>query len=141
MSKPSFIGVEKTLQDEFFIRGIKILDIGYISTIYLSFAFVTSIYIDKLFGELDPEKADEEDIYHLTLSVLVNFFILGVVAYVIRNIVEHIPFPLNNVYGYNHFKLKELTSGGAIMMMLFFFQTNLQNKLRYIAKRYKKFIL
>ena len=53
--------------------------------------------------------------------------------YIIRNIVHLIPFPLEGFYGYQHFRVKELHSGGvALAFGVFYAQENIKDKMNYI---------
>jgi len=132
---PSFIAPNHTLQDEFIIRGIKLVDICYVSVIYLTFAFVISKIVDYLYGEFDPIKAEKQSIVFLYIEVVLHFSLLGIITYVARNLVEQIPFPLNQINGYNHLKLRELSSASSFSVILILFQTNLHAKLTYLANR------
>ena len=49
-----------------------------------------------------------------------------------KNIVELIPFPLNEIYGYEHLRLKELHSAAIFTFAILYFQENLQKKLKYL---------
>lgn len=131
----AFIGEGKTLKDELVIRSIKLIDIAYISCLYLTLAIVVSHYLDRLYGKFDTAKANTKSLAKLYLDILLHFSIIGIVSYFARNIVEIIPFPLNGVYGFSHYKMKELMSGALFASMLIFTQNNLRNKLIYTIDR------
>jgi hypothetical protein len=62
-----------------------------------------------------------------------QIFVIGVLIYIIRNIVQFIPFPLEGFYGYQHSRVKELSSGGiAISFGVFYAQENIKQKLNYV---------
>ena len=46
------------------------------------------------------------------LEICCQLFIIGILVYLLRNLVELIPFPLEGIYGYQHFRVRELYSGG-----------------------------
>ena len=129
-----FIGPGHTFWDELIIRSIKIIDIGYVTTIYFLSAFFVSIYLDKLYGKFDPKEADKKPKYIIYIEIILQFALLGILTYFARNIIEHLPFPLNGVRGYNHWQLKELTSASLFAVILILFQTNLHDKLMYVAQ-------
>ena len=134
-STPHFIGTGKSLKSELQLRGIKLLDIAYIASIYLTLGAVLSISIDRKLGEFDSEEADKKSTSQLYGEILLHFSLIGILIYIIRNIVEWIPFPLNGMYGYDHLKLNELRNAGIFGIIFFLFQNNLKNKLIYLSKR------
>lgn len=135
MSSPRFIGKGNTLSDEFKIRGIKIIDIAYVAAIYLTLGAVLSITIDRQIGKFDPLEADKQSTAALYGEVLLHFACIGILMYIVRNLVEWIPFPLNGVGGYDHMKLNELKNAGLFGVIFFLFQNNLRDKLIYLSHR------
>jgi len=135
MSSPRFIGKGKTLSSEIQTRGVKIIDIAYVAAIYLTLGAILSISIDRQLGKFDSEEADEKSTAQLYGEVLLHFASIGILMYVVRNIVEWIPFPLNGLYGYDHMRLNELRNAGLFGVIFFLFQNNLRDKLIYISKR------
>lgn len=135
---PSFIGENKTLKDEIIIRTIKILDIGYVVVILCILGTIMGFHLDQYYGTFDPNEQDKKPIYNIYIDVIIHLYILGILTYIIRNIVEQIPYPLHNVHGYDHFRLKELKSSGLFVYILAYYQTNLHAKMNYIIERWKK---
>jgi hypothetical protein len=135
MSIPRFIGQNKTLLSEIQTRSVKIIDIAYVASIYLTLGATLSIFIDRKLGKFDPKDADEKHISRLYGEVLLHFVSIGILMYVVRNTVEWIPFPLNGVYGYDHMRLNELRNAGLFGVIFFLFQNNLREKLVYLSKR------
>lgn len=134
-STPYFIGKGKSVSDELTIRGIKLIDISYISSIYLTLGAVLSIYIDKKLGKFNAQEADKKSKSRLYTEVLLHFSLIGILTYLVRNFVEWIPFPLNGIRGYDHLKLRELTSAGTFGFIFIFFQKNLTTKITYLSNR------
>lgn len=132
---PQFIGNGNSIGKELKLRGIKMIDIAYVACIYLTLGAIISIYIDRKLGKFDPIEADKKSISQLYGEVLLQFSFIGILIYIIRNIVEWIPFPLHGMVGYNHFKLNELRNAGVFGIIFFIFQNNLKDKLMYISKR------
>ena len=135
MSSPYFIGKGKTMSSELQTRGIKIIDIAYVAAIYLTLGAVLSLTIDRQLGKFDQQEADEKSTAQLYGEVLLHFASIGILMYIVRNIVEWIPFPLNGVYGYDHLRLNELKNAGLFGVIFFLFQNNLKDKLIYLSKR------
>ena len=120
---------------ELIIRSIKMLDIGYITVVYFIVGFFISFYINKMFDEFIPNENSFDNPHKilLFLDVICQLFVIGILFYIIRNIIELIPFPLNGVYGYNHSIVKELHTGGVSLGFgMFYAQFNLKDKITYI---------
>jgi hypothetical protein len=135
LSTPFFVGKGNSLLSELQLRGVKIIDIAYVAAIYLTLGAVLSIIIDRQLGEFNSEEADIKSTAQLYGEVLLHFAVVGILIYIVRNIVEWIPYPLNCMYGYYHFKLNELRNAGLFGVIFFLFQNNLKNKLIYLSKR------
>ena len=117
---------------EIVIRSIKMLDIGYLTILYFIVGYSISNQFNKLFNEFYIN--DKHDKYKLMLELCSQLFILGILVYIIRNLVQLIPFPLNGIYGYKHNKHKvhELTENIGLNFGVFYAQKNLDLKLKYI---------
>jgi len=135
IKSPYFIGNGKTLKSELQLRCIKLIDISYIAAIYLTLGAIISILIDRKLGKFDSKEADKKSLTELYGEVLLHFCLSGILIYIVRNIVEWIPFPLNGMYGYDHLKLNELKNAGLFGVIFFLFQNNLKDKLVYISKK------
>jgi hypothetical protein len=132
---PYFVGKDKTITSELQTRGVKIIDIAYVATIYLTLGAILSISIDRQLGKFNQEEADLKSTAQLYGEVLLHFASIGILMYIVRNIVEWIPFPLNGMYGYEHMRLNELKNAGLFGVIFFLFQNNLKDKLVYLSKR------
>ena len=51
------------------------------------------------------------------------------VAYLLRNLLQLVPFPLEGVYGFPHMKVPEVKSGNIISVILVFFAFTFRNKM------------
>jgi len=121
----------KKLKTEAVIRSIKMLDIGILTILYFTLGYIFSWLINKIYYNFDPNK---EPIKILVfLEICCQIFFIGIITYILRNIIELIPFPLEGIYGYQHSKVRELYSGGiALIFGIFYAQDNIKNKLNYI---------
>lgn len=119
------------LQKEVVIRSIKMLDIGLITILYFSLGYIISWLINKIYYKFDPKDNYNKGI--LFLEVCGQIFVIGIIIYIIRNLVQLIPFPLEGIYGYKHSLVKELNSGGiALAFGVFYAQENIKEKMAYI---------
>lgn len=122
----------ENFEKELIIRGIKILDIGYVTLIYFIFGMICAKALDKLFGKFDVNKYKDKSLHIIILDISIHLWLNGIIIYFARNIIEFIPFPLHNISGYSHFKLKELKSAYIFTFSILYFQDNLQGKLKYL---------
>ncbi len=122
-----------TLKEEVIIRGIKILDIAFITFLYgivaLIFAGLLDEYVYKHISFQPGVEDKDKTKLVLVLETLVCLAITGVVAYMLRNILQLVPFPLNGVYGFDHQRVPELRSGNIISVILIFFAYTFRNKM------------
>jgi len=124
------INYEK-LKKEAIIRSIKMLDIGVLTTIYFILGYFISLSINKIYYDFDGNEKHNKIL--VFLEICMQIFVIGILIYIIRNIVQLIPFPLEGFYGYQHTLVKELGSGGiAISFGVFYAQENIKAKLNYI---------
>jgi len=120
---------------ELVIRSIKVLDIGFITALYLTFGIVLAKLCDKVLGEFDEEKEHQKPLWQLLIELFLYLWFVGIVVYVVRNVVQMIPFPFHGVYGYDHFRVKELINAVIFFVMFLHFQEYYQKKIRYLFTR------
>jgi len=108
-----------------------VFDIGLLTILYFICGYILSWLINKIYINFDPNNARMKLV--LLLEVCGQLFIIGILVYILRNIIELIPFPLEGIYGYQHTRVRELYSGGiAIAFGVFYAQENIKEKLNYI---------
>ena len=117
------------------IRGIKILDIAYLSGLYVAIGLTFSVLVNNYIGRFNPKAADQKSIPRLMLEIWLQLSIILVSAYIIHNIVELVPSPLDGVAGFKHALVKERSGGVIFSFLLFFYQTNLRDKITYVIHR------
>lgn len=118
---------------------IKIIAIAFVTIIYFFGGFLFVIVSDKYLLNKFYDKTDEDlekktTIQHL-LETVVILAVLGIVAYIARNILQEIPFPLDNLYNFKYLNIKEVSSGGLILWILITFSLVLTNKIKILRKR------
>ncbi len=114
----------------------KILDLGLISFYYLILAIVFAIsleFLTKLFEKAFPSKAKTTT--RLLFEVGANIFFVAVAFWIIRNVVEKIPFPFEGLGGYKHALLKDTNTSIIATLALILFQTSLTEKILILNDR------
>ena len=93
--------------------------------------YISAWLINKIYYDFDPNAAKLR--FVLFLEVCAQIFVIGILVYILRNLINLIPFPLEGIYGYQHARVRELTSGGiALGFGAFYAQDNIKEKLNYI---------
>jgi hypothetical protein len=113
----------------------KLLDIGLVTVYYFFIGFVLSALIDDQLGDFSDENYKTTSTLWIVLEIVSHLFALGIVSYVIRNVIERIPYPLEGYGGFHHIRLKEIQGGIVLSFVLLFFQKNLNDKILYLKKR------
>ena len=124
------------LQD-FLIRTNKMIDIGYITTIYFILGAIVANMITKYQTEFNNKAEDKKTVIRSTLSLILLIWINGVLIYFARNLVELIPYPFDNFFGFHHKKVKELGAATAFTFVLLYYQPNLNKMMKYLTVRWK----
>jgi hypothetical protein len=122
---------------EIIIRSIKIVDIGYITIIYFILGLILAKLCDKYLGNFDINKEKKKPILRSIFELCLYLWFIGVIIYVVRNIVPLIPFPLDGVYGFEHLRVKEVTSATVFTISFIYFQKYYQDKIKYIFSKTK----
>jgi len=120
---------------EIIIRSIKILDIGYITIIYVILGITLAKISDRYLSTFDEKKEAKKPIRQSVLELILYIWLIGIVIYVVRNIVPLIPFPLDGIYGFEHSRVKEVTSAATFSIMFIYFQEHYQEKIKYIYSK------
>lgn len=113
------------------VRSIKLVDIGFLTVIYFALGILMAKSIDALYGKFDEETEKRKSILQITLELMFLMWVLGVVVYIVRNLVELIPFPLDNISGFDHLQLKELKAATVFVFILLHFTHHFRQKLQY----------
>jgi len=120
---------------ELIIRGIKIIDIGFITAIYFSLGLFLAKACDTVVGEFDEQKENQKPIWEIIIELTFYFWFIGIVIYVVRNVIPLIPFPLDGIFGFDHMMVKELTNAIAFTITFIYFQKYYQAKIQHLLLR------
>lgn len=125
------------LLQDFLIRTNKMIDIGYITTIYFILGAIVANLITKYQTEFNNKEEDKRTVIKSSLSLILLIWINGVLIYFARNLVELIPYPFDSYFGFHHNKVKELGAATAFTFVLLYYQPNLNKMMKYLTVRWK----
>lgn len=125
------------LLQDFLIRTNKMIDIGFITTIYFILGAIVANMMTKYQTEFNNKKEDKRTVIKSSLSLVLLIWINGVLIYFARNLVELIPYPFDSYFGFHHNKVKELGAATAFTFVLLYYQPNLNKMMKYLTVRWK----
>lgn len=114
---------------------VKILDIGFVTSVYFAIGTVLALLIDQSLGEFDEKEAKKRNVFRLLGEILIHMYFIGIVVYLVRNIVQMIPSPVDGRYGYEHARLKELGNASVFTTIFVIFQRHLRGKIYHVHSR------
>lgn len=117
------------------IFSLKMFDILLLTAYYFIIAFFAATTIDKFLGKYEDRNDENKSTARLFLEAILHTFLLLVVFYIARNIVELIPFPLDGYYGFDHSRVKERGGDVVFVFIIFFYQDYYSKKLQTLYKR------
>jgi hypothetical protein len=124
----------QTLSNDILMRSIKIIDIGYITILYVTLSLVSAISVDKVMGEFDEKREAKKPLWRLTIEFILTIWLYGVLIYFVRNLIELVPFPLDGYHGFSHIRVKELGSAMVFTFTFILFSKYLKSKLDFYYK-------
>ena len=123
---------------------IKILAIAFITVLYSFGGIFLTLFSDKhilseFYDKDDEELEKKSTIRHISETTVILAY-YGIIAYLGRNVIQQIPFPLDGVYNFNYLTVKEVTSGALLLWVLLNYSPILTNKIKIIRKRFSTII-
>ena len=137
-SPPKKMSLEKKmpLLQDVLIRLNKMIDIGFITTIYFIMGAIVANMITGYQNKFDSKESDKYSLLKNIFNLVILIWINGVLIYVARNVIEFIPYPFDNYFGFQHKKVKELGAATAFTFVLLYYQPNLNNMMKYLKNRF-----
>jgi len=123
--------MKQTLGEDLLMRGIKLLDIGYINVLYVFVALIFAKLTDYLMGQFDSTDEIKKKKPRLTLEFILALWIYGIAIYFARNLVGLVPFPLDGYQGFDHHLVKELGSATAFTFTYVLFSDYIKSKMLF----------
>ena len=85
--------------------------------------------------DYNKEEYDSKSKIQIILELFANTILIMISAYILRNIVALVPFPLDGVYGYNHSIVKEVSGGVIISFAVIVLQSSFKRKLEHVVEQ------
>lgn len=126
------------IKDRAYVSAVKMADIGFIAALYFFLGFFVAGLMDRVLGPYDVSAANRKSIFRLMCEAVLHVWVVGIAVYVARNIMRHIPSPFDGMHGFEHGRVRELTSASFFSYVLLFYSYNLQGRLTYLYKRVMK---
>ena len=127
-----------TNKKEVILRLIKIADIGYVTVLFFAVAIAFANLLDYLFVMWFGKENEKKSTTRILLELLCQIIFTGIFSYLGRNIIHFVSSPFNGLYGFDHFKVKEVNSGALLTMLMVIFQNSLQDKIIYLRTKQNK---
>ena len=131
------------IDDSYFIRDIKMIDISLLGVYYLICGIISAIIINKIFQEIEQSRGDnkEESNSYKAFRIILRTALIMISAYLMRNIVREIPFLLDGYFGYEHLRLKEMNGGVIIAFSIIALQPEYRKDIQSLASTIKENLL
>jgi len=133
---------KQTLKENLILRGIKLLDFSFIIPIYVLGGIFGATFLDNyIYPYVKISKnipISKQTTTQLFVNVIILLIINAIASYILRNILQEIPFPLEGVYGFQHKKVKEVTSGQTINFIIMIFSREIRLYIFELQKRFTK---
>lgn len=126
---------QQPLYQDIAVRGIKMLDIGFAAAGYFILALLAIMAFNKIGGKYDKAAEVKKSTPLLILQIILRVWLIGISAYIARNVFPLIPWPFEGVYGYQHIKVKEVSNGVVFSAFIVAFDTHLQSQVAYLKQR------
>ena len=120
-----------TLKQEIIMRSIKILDMGYIAFLYFVPAVLLARWVDSIYGEFDEKAELRKSVGQRALEIIGILWLNAVILYVVKNLVELIPSPFHGLYGFDHYRVRDLTSASMFVFVFLFAQNTFRSRILF----------
>ena len=130
--------VEKgSFNSDYKITFIKMLSILYVTVLYAVIGLSITYFLDKYVFKsdkilTDKISMDKMNLGYVVLSTALIIGFIGVVGYIGRNLIQKIPFYYDGKYGFEYMRVKEVASGGVLLVFLIAFSQTVIKKHRQI---------
>lgn len=114
---------------------VKITAIFLLSVLYFLVGSALSLLLNEALPE---ENLREWSTAKLMIHLSLVFGTIGVVFYVLRNMIKRMPFPLEGYYGFRYSLLREATGGIIIAYVMYAYLDRLQEMMKELSLRLRR---
>ena len=114
------------------------INIAIVGNYFFFSGVIMSILINAIMPSFDEKDKKKKKTIVLFGEIVLNIALIMIIAYILRNVIELIPSPLEGVAGYEQSRLKELSGGVVLAFSILVLQPNLKNRLLELVSRFKK---
>lgn len=111
------------------LQLVRILDAGFLASIYLFISVSVANRLNYYFEGLDVKKEHKKSFLRRTLELIGITWLLVAIIYVIQYLVEFIPSPFHAIAGFNYYRPKDIEYTGIFIFILLFLQTHFRERL------------
>ena len=139
-----WLGIDREV---YLIAGLKILHIGYLTTLYLIFGFLYTKLFEAIYGKFDSAVESRKPIAIQILELIPMLWFAALFLFIINRSADRIPHPkIFKGYKYNYSEhFKEIREAGIFIFMFLFFQNSIFDKVSNnfinITKHFNEFSL
>lgn len=112
-------------------RLVRISYIGFASAAYFVAAACAAYILEACIGNFDIEVESKKSTVRLCVELVLHMWIVGIVIYEVRMLVEAIPF-MEGMFGFQRKHIAAVTTGSVFVVMFIGFQRYLGRKLEYV---------
>ena len=123
------------LKTDLTIRSIKLLDISLCGIYYYFASLLISLFIKNNFPKYEKEKYKKIKSTKLVAELMLRVAVIMISLYLLRQLVQNIPFILDGYMGYDHFRIKELNGAVIIAFSLLILQSDFKAKTEVLGER------
>ena len=114
---------------------VKMADIGFITILYASIGLFLAKVLEIFDGPLEKEIEEKKYTAQILLEFLTLMFLIGILTFLVRTLVNIIPSPFEGKYGLDHHTIKEIGNVSIFIFVFLSFQDHLNEKMRFLFER------
>ena len=118
----------------------KICDLIFISILLFFSALIISVTLNNLCIFFFPKINEKKINASFIGEIIFRITYIIVMCYVFRNLIEGIPSPFDGYNGFQHLRVKEISSGTLLTTLAFFFQNNLRIDASILGNNYLGYV-
>ena len=119
---------------------LKIFAIFYVSVLYVIFGVYITTLLDEygfvdILVDNDHHNKTNDSVFKLVVETAIVVGIIAVFAFIGRNLIQLIPFPLDGFMGFKYDDVKEVVAGNILLVFMFTFSSVLFNRIELLREK------